>query len=285
MKTPVVKTAPAKAADVNATIAIPADGPWFEGHFPGRPILPGVAELTLAIAALKQETGKPLPLRGIAFVRLRHLVLPGDRLELAARESTGREGETARLRFDLKREGVLVANGEIIVGAPRSQPGAFPDHRTRMAPGGIVPAGIVPSMEALLPHRPPMRFVDSILKQRGDALDCIVRIPGRCVLVSGGSAPTVAAIEAAAQAAATWEALQRWRRQGEAAPRVGYLVAMRDVAFFTDLIPADQSLLVSVHLEAASPPLTHYRFEVSLEGRRLVRGVIGTFLASPLHED
>jgi 3-hydroxyacyl-[acyl-carrier-protein] dehydratase len=275
VNTPVVNT-----ADVKATIAIPVDGPWFEGHFPGRPILPGVAELALAIAALRQETGKPLPLRGVAFARLRQLVLPGDRLELSARERAGPEGEVARLRLDLKRDGVLVANGEFIVGTPLPQPGALPGHRTRTALGGIVPAGILPSAEALLPHRPPMRFVDSILKQSADGLDCIARIPGRCALVSGGSAPTVAAIEAAAQAAAVWEALQRWRGKGEAAPRVGYLVTMRDVVFFTERIPADQSLLVSAHLEAASPPLTHYRFEVSLDGLRLVRGAIGTFLAA-----
>lgn len=270
MKTPVANT-----AELRATIAIPAGGLWFEGHFPGRPILSGVAELALAIAALRQESGKPLPLRGIAFARLRHLVLPGDRIDLSARTATAPAADTTRLRFDLKRDGVLVANGEFIVGTPLSQPDAVADRGTRTAPGGILPAA-----ETLLPHRPPMRFVDLILRQSADALDCIARIPGRCALVSGGGAPTVAAIEAAAQAAAAWEALQRWHRQGEAAPRVGYLVAMRDVAFFTDRIPADQSLLVSVHLEAASPPLTHYRFEVSLEELPLVRGAIGTFLAA-----
>lgn len=275
MKTPVVNTALANTAALKATIAIPADGPWFEGHFPGRPILPGVAELALAIAALRQETGKPLPLRGIAFARLRHLVLPGDRLELSARESAGLEGETARLRFDLKRDGVLVANGEFVVGTPLLQPDALPERRTRTATGGIVPAP-----EALLPHRPPMRFVDSILHQSADALDCIARIPGRCALVSGGSAPAVAAIEAAAQAAAAWEALQRWRRQGEAAPRVGYLVAMRDVAFFTEQVAAESDLSVSVSLDSAAPPLTHYRFEVSLQGMLQARGTIATFLAA-----
>ena len=187
----------------------------------------------------------------------------------------GREGETARLRFDVKRDGVLVANGEFIVGTPLSPPpGTVPDHRTPPDSCGIVPAP-----EAVLPHRPPMRFIDSILKHGADALECIARIPGRCALVSGGSAPTVAAIEVAAQAAAVWEALQRWRRQGETAPRVGYLVAMRDVAFFTDRIPADQPLRVSVHLEAASAALAHYRFEVTLDGLLLARGAVGTFLA------
>lgn len=268
MKTPVVNT-----ADLRATIAIPAGGLWFEGHFPGRPILPGVAELALAIAALRRETGKPLPLRGIAFARLRHLVLPGDRLELSAHTGTAPAADTVRLRFDLKRDGVLVANGEFTVGTPPSQPDAAADRGTRTTPGGILPAA-----ETLLPHRPPMRFVELILRQSADALDCIARIPGRCALVFGGSAPTVAAIEAAAQAAAALEALQRWNRHDEAA-RVGYLVAMRDVVFFTDRIPADQSLLVSVRLEAASPPLTHYRFEVFLDDLPVARGAIGTFLA------
>lgn len=266
-------------ADLKATIAIPAGGPWFEGHFPGRPILPGVAELALAIAALRQETGKPLPLRGVAFARLRNLVLPGDRLELAARELAA-PGDAARLRFDLKRDGTPVANGEFIIGTPRSLPDALPDRRARTSPGGTAGAGLPLSVEALLPHRPPMRFVESILQHNANALGCIARIPARCALVNDGAAPALAAIEAGAQAAAAWEALQRWHLQGTTAPRVGYLVAIRDVAFFTDRIPAEQSLLVSAHLEAAAPPLTHYRFEVSLDGLPLARGTVGTFLAA-----
>ena len=260
-------------AELKATIDIPAVGPWFEGHFPGKPILPGVAELALALGALRQETGRPLPLRRVGFARLRHLVLPGDRLELSARESTGVEQETARLRFELQRDSELVANGEFIVGNPLSQPDELPDRPTR-------PGGNFPPLDALLPHRPPMRFVESILRQSAVAIDCTARIPDRCALVSGGTAPIVAAIEAAAQAAAAWEALHRWKQRGETAPRVGYLVAMRDIAFFTDHIPADQSLLVSVQLEAVSPPLSHYCFDVSLENSCLVQGSFGTFLAT-----
>ena len=260
--------------ELKATLAIPADGPWFEGHFPGRPILPGVAELALAITALREKTGRPLPLRGLAFARLRHLVLPGDRLELSARESTAPAQETNRMRFDLKRDAELVANGELIVGTPLPAEAA----RAAVAYGARGDSGTAP--EALLPHQPPMRFLTSILGQDAQTLDGIARIPDRCALVSGGSAPALVAIEAAAQAAAAWEALRRRRQQGDAAPRVGYLVAMRDVDFYTDRIPADQSLRVSINLEAASPPLTQYRFEVSVDGLLLVRGFIGTFLAA-----
>lgn len=255
---------------MNARIEVPSGGAYFEGHFPGRPILPGVAELALVLDALAREARRPVSIQGIAFARLRQLVFPGDRLELVAREP-----EAARLRFDLKREGVLVANGEFILGPPQAPRSAI---ATYAAPG--TPAATARPLDDLLPHRPPMRFLTSILQQTADGLTCAAHIPGKCALVCGGSAPAVASIEAAAQAAAAWEALQRWRNTGVASPRIGYLVAMREVVFFTERIPADRDLLVSVSLEGAAPPLTHYRFEVSLEGIPLTRGTIATFLAT-----
>lgn len=251
-----------------ATIDIPGGGAFFEGHFPGRPILPGVTELALVLDALAQEARRPFPIRGIAFARLRQLVCPGDRLEL-----TTRELDTARLPFELKRAGVVVANGEFILGQPQA-PGGATD--PSLSPG--TPATGVPPLDDLLPHRPPMRFLSSILQHNADGVTCTARIPGNCALVSGGSAPVVAAIEAAAQAAAAWEALRRSRHTGVASPRVGYLVALREVLFFRDHIPADRDLRVCACLEAAAPPLTHYRIEVSLEGMPVTHGTIATFL-------
>jgi 3-hydroxymyristoyl/3-hydroxydecanoyl-(acyl carrier protein) dehydratase len=259
---------------MNATIEVPSAGAWFEGHFPGHPILPGVAELALVMDALARKAGHPVSLQGIAFARLRQLVLPGDRLELTARELIARDSEAARLRIDLKRDGVLVANGEFILGTPQ----ACGDETTASMASTMQDAS-VPRLDDLLPHRPPMRFLTAILQETAIGLTCTARIPARCALVSGGNAPPVAAIEAAAQAAAAWEALRRWRDAGHAAPRIGYLVALREMIFFTDRVPADRDLQVSVSLEAAAPPLTHYRVEVTLEGMPVTRGTIATFLA------
>ncbi len=253
---------------MNATIEVPSGGAYFAGHFPGRPILPGVAELTLVLDALAREADQPISPQGIAFARLRQLVLPGDRLELEARETAA-----ARLRFDLKREGALVANGEFILGA-RDISGS----RTSAASKATMQEGKVPRLDDLLPHRPPMRFVTSILRETAGGLTCAARLPRECALVNSGGASPVAAIEAAAQAAAAWEALRRWRDSAVAAPRIGYLVALRDIAFFTERVPAERELLVSVSLEAAAPPLTHYRIEVSLEGMLVTRGTLATFL-------
>ena len=253
---------------MSTMIDVPSGGAYFEGHFPGRPILPGVAQLALILEALAREARRPVPIQGIAFTRLRQLVLPGDRLDLEAREQ-----EASRLRIDLKRDGVLVANGEFILGSPSAPPIASSRHTVHGTPVSI------PPLDELLPHRPPMRFLKSILQQTANGLLCTAHIPRQCVLVSGGSVPAVVSIEAAAQAAAAWEALQRGRNTAVASPRIGYLVALRDVDFFTDRLPADRDLLVSVTLEAAAPPLTHYRIEVSLEGMLATRGTIATFLA------
>ena len=254
---------------MNATIDIPQGGAWFEGHFPGRPILPGVAELALAVEALARNAGHPVSLRGIAFARLRQVVLPGDRLDMSSREL-----DSGRLRIELKRKGDLVANAEFLLGNPEEA------HGVAAVCGAAGHAeSPFPALDALLPHREPMRFLTSILSVTADGLACTARIPDACALVTDGQAPPVAAIEAAAQAAAAWEAVRRSRETGLASPRIGYLVALRDIIFFTGSVPAERDLLVSIRLEGAAPPLTHYGIEVSLNGKPVTRGTIATFLA------
>ena len=253
---------------MNATILVPPAGGYFEGHFQGRPILPGVVELVLVLEALARATGHPVSLQSIGFVRLRQLVLPGDRLELSTREL-----DSGRMRIDLKRADVVVANGELILGNPgRGSTVPLRDPAQSMT--------CLPPIDALLPHRPPMRFVTAIVANGESGLSCAGRIPSQCALVSDGSAPALAALELAAQTAATWEALRRWRDGGVAAPRVGYLVAVRDMTFFAARVPAEQTLMADVRLEAAAPPLTHYQVEVALNGALVLRGTIATFLTA-----
>ena len=254
---------------MNASIAIPVGGAWFEGHFPDRPILPGVAVLTLVLDTLAWKTRNPVSLRGIVFTRLRQLVLPGDRLELATRELGN--GHT---RFDLQREGTLVANGELILGHP-DEP-----HPPLAAVAAIAGPVNAPPLDTLLPQRQPMRLLTAILSATADGLSCTAAVPAACALVRDGSAPALVGLEAAAQAAAAWEAMRRWRTGDDAVPRIGYLVALRDVVFFADRVPANQALSASVRLEATAQPLTYYQVEVSLGERPIVRGAIATFLAA-----
>jgi predicted hotdog family 3-hydroxylacyl-ACP dehydratase len=254
---------------VKATIVVPAGGGCFEGHFPGRPILPGVVLLDLALRALAGTPQDAVALRGIVFARLRQLVVPGDRLELAAREL-----DEARVRIDLRRGEALVANAEFALGLPDEPPAAG----VELEPFDVE-LSAAPALDALLPHRPPMRLVASIVRETVDGLVCAARVPPACALAEHGLAPALAGVEAAAQTAAVWEALRRWRQGTGGAARIGYLVAVRDLVLFAEHVAVDAPMLTAVQLEAAAPPLTHYRVETCVDGKSLLRGTIATYLA------
>ncbi|MGE0199874.1 MAG: 3-hydroxyacyl-ACP dehydratase FabZ [Candidatus Melainabacteria bacterium] len=63
--------------------------PFFQGHFPGLPIMPGVLQLEalaqlggVLIAHTEAAQGKLMVFAGIDKVRFRRMVVPGDRLDL-----------------------------------------------------------------------------------------------------------------------------------------------------------------------------------------------------------
>lgn len=56
--------------------------PFFRGHFPGMPILPGVMQLELAHRAVEELAGHPLILRAAKKVKFVHVIEPHHSIEL-----------------------------------------------------------------------------------------------------------------------------------------------------------------------------------------------------------
>jgi predicted hotdog family 3-hydroxylacyl-ACP dehydratase len=245
---------------MSGVLRVPQEAGYFEGHFPGRPILPGVALLALVADALAQG-----PVRRVLHARFRLPVGPGETLALDARSAAG-----GNVRVVVTRNGLPVMSAELAFDAPGS-----PSSSThgRSAP---LPA---PPFDELLPHRPPMRFVHAVLDRRDDGIACAAAVPAGCGLARAGRAPALATIEAAAQAAAVWEALSRRAAGGPAEARAGYLVGLRDVALHAPQVPADAEFTVAVRLEEAAMPLTHYRAEAVLDGIVVMTGTFATVLA------
>ena len=86
---------------------IPTDHPSLDGHFPGRPVVPGVVVLEAVVAAIEAAHG-PLPPLRLPQVKFAQPLLPGQE---AAIELESREGP--RWRFRVLRGQALLATGDI----------------------------------------------------------------------------------------------------------------------------------------------------------------------------
>jgi 3-hydroxyacyl-[acyl-carrier-protein] dehydratase len=96
--------------------------PFFPGHFPGRPIMPGVliveamaqAAGVLAFKSMPEEDqGRPVYFLGIDNVRFRKLVVPGDQLRLEM-EITKHRQAIWGFKGKALVDGKLVAEAELL---------------------------------------------------------------------------------------------------------------------------------------------------------------------------
>jgi 3-hydroxyacyl-[acyl-carrier-protein] dehydratase len=104
---------------VAASYRVPPDGWWFQGHFPDRPVMPGVLIVeamaqTGAVAVLAEEEnrGRIAFFAGIDDCRFKRIVSPGDTLTLACeidqvRGPIGRGKATAHVGDELAARGTL----------------------------------------------------------------------------------------------------------------------------------------------------------------------------------
>ena len=91
--------------------AFPPDEPFFAGHFPGHPVVPGVILIeglaqTLAYLALREHPGRRVLLTGIDACRIRRPVRPGETV-------------TYTVEVDRVRMNLVAAKGSVTVGGER----------------------------------------------------------------------------------------------------------------------------------------------------------------------
>lgn len=93
--------------------------PFFQGHFPGNPIMPGVliCEALAQVGAvlllgMEENKGKLGVLTGINNFKFRKQVVPGDTLELYAELVTYRHG-MGKANVEAKVDGKTAAKGEM----------------------------------------------------------------------------------------------------------------------------------------------------------------------------
>lgn len=92
------------------TFMIPHDHPCLPGHFPGRPIVPGVVVLDHVLAAIQTRHGALGPLR-MPQVKFVQPLLPGEEARIELEPLL--DAAPPRWRFRVLRDDALLASGEV----------------------------------------------------------------------------------------------------------------------------------------------------------------------------
>jgi 3-hydroxyacyl-[acyl-carrier-protein] dehydratase len=100
---------------IEALADVPADSPWFSGHFPGEPILPGIALVYMAEQAIIQDAlakGEQVQLHALKRVRFTQPVRPGETLSLNIISEEA--GEEILFSFKITNKENIVCSGAIV---------------------------------------------------------------------------------------------------------------------------------------------------------------------------
>ena len=117
---------------------VPTESTIFEGHFPGRPLMPGV----LLIESMAQASGwliiartrfAKMPfLAALDDVKLRTFVTPGQKLTVSAKIAHEGSG-FAKTEASIQHDGKPICNAEIMFRVVDFPPGDFSKHMHEMA--------------------------------------------------------------------------------------------------------------------------------------------------------
>jgi 3-hydroxyacyl-[acyl-carrier-protein] dehydratase len=99
---------------ITANVRVPAGSPWFDGHFPGFAVLPGVAQLAIVAGVLEEALDVRVRVTDVSRVRFKTAVLPDQLLEVRI---TAKENDPLTYGFRLVKEQELVCSGWLRVRA------------------------------------------------------------------------------------------------------------------------------------------------------------------------
>ena len=89
-----------------------ANSPWFDGHFPGQPILPGIAMIAMAFDAAREKEareGNNIRLKAVKRVRFKKPVRPDEPFTVALKREQKESGIS--YNFTILLEGEAACTG------------------------------------------------------------------------------------------------------------------------------------------------------------------------------
>lgn len=78
----VVELKKTAANELAARVTADGNSPWFSGHFPGDPVLPGIAQLAMVADLIADCREENRAMTGLNRVKFRKIVRPGELLDI-----------------------------------------------------------------------------------------------------------------------------------------------------------------------------------------------------------
>lgn len=138
------------------------------------------------------------------------------------------------------------------------------------------PSDMLPSVEDVVPHRPPMLLLDRLVAWDGERVLCEVRIgEGTRFLAADAMVPAVVGLEYMAQAVAAFAGLKARAAGGE--PRLGFLIGCRELLLGTDgFRPGDVLEIEAKHVWGETE-VGSFACQVRRAGAVLVTGALTVY--------
>ncbi len=248
--------------EVKAVKNLTMDEEFFQGHFPGAPIMPGVLQVETMFQAAslllinKCGCDSCVPqITKLSKVKFRKPVLPGDRL-LVEVAVTGFEDDVMSVKATTSVDGAVTSQGEITLKCLRDADMAS------LTPSDLMPAlkselicedsmtnEDVVAIQKVIPHRYPFILVDKILcfDPEGKSIVGLKNISGNEPFFAAypdewSMVPNSLQMEIAAQVGCKYM-LALPENEG----KIGYFMSIDNAVYHKPVLPGDQ-IVVSISL-------------------------------------
>lgn len=121
-----------------------------------------------------------------------------------------------------------------------------------------------PPIAELLPHRPPMLWIDQVVAQEGDEVRCTLTVRPEHVFVTEGRVEPLVAIEWMAQTVGALVGLYDRKRDQD--PRPGYLIAIPEAQFFVPAFAVGDRLALWARRVWGDESLASFESRVERDG-------------------
>ena len=265
-RAPVVHTWAVSEDSLVTAMTFPSHGEWFCGHFPGFPVLPGVAQLFFIRKFARKAFADFPDVASYRRIKFRRLVRPDERVVL----EVARRGVVS-FAFTMSVDGEVASSG--------SMEGATGDMTIASAGIGFK-SGYLACGEAslprsvitdLLPHRPPMTMLSEVLA---------VDVPGEAFAVADTSAdsifyepdlgglPSCVAIEYMAQTMAL--AVGAESRRIRLDPKIGFILGTRRLNVRVDSFLCARRYVVGAKCTSADEEFASFDCAIAESDGRIV---------------